>query len=735
MFRGDRGPSRFIALIVLSIAFLWAHAALAQSGLLNAPRIGNWTQAGVQGGVPSGSWTQCGSTINPVGSPGSPASPAAIATAVGNCAGLNQYVKFAAGDFYLDDSIGNGLCFHGIGGVELRGTDPGTRFHMTNGCNAYFLFADVGFSSGDNCAWMTCPNIVNVSGTLSKGSTTITLATVPNLKVGSIINLARSEDTSDIGSYFIQASTSGGNPFTSPGNAGPYSSQGENEVYPGSGETQTVEVTGCNGSTTIGAACSGTNTAVTIYPSIDAPQWAAGTTIAWWASNQGCANVGINNITIDATNDGFGVGSGSGVTIFNCRDVWMINGATTDTSRSGFLFETSRGLTFQSNYVFHSRYGAPSGSTSYGLEISGSSDVLNENNIYQALASGCVLNGGSQNIVNDYNFIIFSFYGPGGTTNTQVGACQLHGIGNDYVYNEGNIIAGAYVADGIHGSHNMGTDLRNYIGGVNPACYVSGTWPSITTGPCTQGPIGTDFKAFSRYFNEFANIRGNPASNGYQNTGTAPIYTNGEPETSGVTTAADPVTTSSLAKYGNCDYVTNGCRFCGNSSNTGWVATCGSASEIPTTDAFYPLPVPTVGDTGIGQAAFPASFLYGATRPSFVPNSKPWPFIGPEVTGGNLNYYTGGTCARAYVPTANLGSCSGGSSASILGGRVYTNPAMDCYFQMGRNPQGVDTTDPTYEASACYNNPAPPVTQPKPAQTMFVGNRLKDGTQLKGSGQ
>ena len=72
---------------------------------------------------------------------------------------------------------------------------------------------------------------------------------------------------------------------------------------------------------------------------------------------------------------------------------------------------------------------------------------------------------------------------------------------------------------------------------------------------------------------------------------------------------SDSYTPTSLLRWGNYDTVSGTVRFCGSSSNTGWSTTCGSQSEIPTglTDGLANT-VPTVGDTGAGQSAMPASF-------------------------------------------------------------------------------------------------------------------------------
>ena len=70
----------------------------------------------------------------------------------------------------------------------------------------------------------------------------------------------------------------------------------------------------------------------------------------------------------------------------------------------------------------------------------------------------------------------------------------------------------------------------------------------------------------------------------------------------------------------------------------------------------------------------PASFYYSSTPP-WWPSSKPWPIIGPGVTGGNV---------------------------SGVNGLVYTNPAEDCYLNvMSGNTNGTSNVLSFNEAT-CY---------------------------------
>src|ERR1035441_7094678 len=126
-----------ILLLLLLIMPATAHAQ-AWSGIINTARATDWSTAGIPGGIPSGSWTQCGSTIAAYGTSGTPASPATIDNAITAC-GTNQYVLLGPGQFYLNNGISFGL--PGKSNVVLRGSGPSSTFiHISGavfGCNGF----------------------------------------------------------------------------------------------------------------------------------------------------------------------------------------------------------------------------------------------------------------------------------------------------------------------------------------------------------------------------------------------------------------------------------------------------------------------------------------------------------------------------------------------------------------------------------------------------------------------
>jgi hypothetical protein len=625
------------------------------SGILAPSRAIDWSQAGVIGGIPSSTWTQCGTTIAPYGTSAAPASPTIINAAISACP-PNTYVQLGAGTFYLS----SGILIEGHDDVEVRGMGASATFLVFSAADpCQGASATICFASSD-INWAGGPSNGGVDWTASSyapKATTISLASVPNLKVGNPIILDQTDATSDEGAVLVAQSTSGGNPYTAPGSPGPYSLQGANGARTGRGQVQIVTVTQCDGSSTAGHSCaSGSN--ITISPGLYMPTWnAANTPQAWWATNP-VKNVGIQDVSIDDTNVSWSVGSGSAITFFNALGGWARGVRTVDTSRNVVWAYYSAHLTMRDNYSWLSRN---STSTSYGFECYTSSDDLVENNIFEAIVGPLTINGSCEGLAMGYNFSILGFYTS--SAGYVMPMSNLHGINADLNLYEGNI--GSLVSgDDFHGTHNLDTMFRNYLMGNYPSCTNSpaGTpYASATFAPCMYDQVPVQLMAFSRFFNVVGNVLGEPGVQTSYQSGDAPIYSLGNGDSSGtVTVPTDPVTPQTLMRWGNYDTVNAAAQW--------------SSSEVPSSltgsQAPYSNAVPT-------NHALPASF-YHSSKPSWWPSAKPWPLIGPDVTGGNL---------------------------PGLAGHANTNPAEDCFLNVMK-AQSDGTGGPyTFDASTCYGPP------------------------------
>jgi hypothetical protein len=349
--------------------------------------------------------------------------------------------------------------------------------------------------------------------------------------------------------------------------------------------------------------------------------------------------------------------------------VWIIQGAHN---------------TIQNSYFYQTQ---SQSSLGYGTELDLASDNLIVNNIMQQQVAPFI--GGSQyGNTYAYNYTINNF-------ETASSSCMylnnmVHDAGANYNLFEGNFSNGME-ADDVHGSAGANTLFRNVSMGYDVG-------KSCTTVAFLNDP-------YNRDDNVIGNVFGTPGITLYYDDYSNPtqgaseqfmVYILNQPHGA---VGADAAVATTLMRWGNYDSVTGAVRFCGNSSDTGWSTTCSSKSEVPTGDSFYPNPIPTVGDTGIGQQPMTASFAF-SSKPSWWPSGKPWPAVGPDITGGNVGQCTSGTYHYFFATSSS--QCSGGSfSAGVDGAHINSIPAMDCYLSLGGPPDGSGSAL-SFNASKCY---------------------------------
>jgi hypothetical protein len=301
---------------------------------------------------------------------------------------------------------------------------------------------------------------------------------------------------------------------------------------------------------------------------------------------------------------------------------------------------------------------------------------LIQNNIWQHVTGPTVVNGPATGDVFGYNFSIDDSYTAGGNAPSWMQPTHTwHEVGTAMELYEGNSGLGLD-ADNIHGTHHFGTFFRNY--------YYGDIWNNP---PKSANTYVLQLEAFSRFFNFVGNVLGRVGYyTAYENGGNVEIYNINGDQYFGAPYGADPRTRVTSLRWGNYDNVTGAVRWCGNASDTGWATTCSSKSEVPAALSSYSNPVPSVGDTGIGQGALPSSFYLSNTPSWWVfpsGSTTPFPGIGPDVTGGQG-----------------------------LGGHAYYIPAENCW----RNVMGGVIGSSgllSFDADTCYGStgngaPAPP---------------------------
>ena len=679
--------SIYLVLICFPRLFEGQQQTFLSSGLLPTARATDWTQAGISGGIPSGSWTQCGATIAAYGSSGSPASPAVIVNALNHtgtgytsCTS-NQYVQLAAGTFYLNAAIH----VSGVSNQELRGmgaSQTHLSFSNATSCVSGALPCLIGFDSSDG-TYPTQPpaHIYNWTAGYSQGGNSIVLSSGANIVANSTMIVLDQCDTGYTGAPCTGAAIDNGNYFVCSASYSTTGPTGCAEAGPDTGfarpyrfEWEIVQATACS------PACgnSGTTT-VTITPAIQQPNWASGQTPQAWLV-QPAAFVGVKNLSIDGSAVNF---NSAGIGFNNVVDGWVSGVSVLNVYNIGIWALLCDHMEIESNYLYNEgqnlAYADPA-----GIKYDGSNNLI-QNNIIQATRPETEAEGPSNGDVVAYNFAI----------NTYTGNDYLfptwfqHSAGDNYDLFEGNI--GAQMAqDNSHGSHLMGTFFRNLFTGFE----------SCANGPCgsftakDSNTNAVQILSNNRYANYIANILGSASvTTTYQSTAnyynsvlnTGYIIGSGN-DGGSPAIPADPLVATTLMRWGNWDIVHAATQF--------------NTSEVPSGISVYPNSVPTACVSG-GPCT--ASF-YQASSPSWWPTSIPFPAIGPDVSGGNV-----GQCAGtlntpgqyAGVAATNASQCAGQGLATAWAGHVNAIPAMACYLSLGGVPDGTGGAL-SFNAANCY---------------------------------
>jgi hypothetical protein len=657
------------------------------SGIISPSRAIDWSGAGIPGGIPSGSWTQCGSTISAYSGTG-----ATITNAIAACR-ANQYVLLGPGTFNLS----TGIDFGHKSFVALRGSGANSTFLVFSG-NGSTPSCNTGNSQvigicGPDSTYINAPpaHIYNWSAGYAQGTNQITLsstASITTVSSGSPTFLMLNQDDDgytgypasgssvDNGGYWVCANQISPGPLGCSDN-GPDGAM--NSPLNNRWQYEIAVATAINGNV------------VTISPPLKHPNWRSGQAPKAWLF-QTMQSSGVENLSVDLGNM-----SGFGISIWGCYKCWVSGVRLMNFGQRGIAAFISTHLQLQNNYLFNGV-----GADPYGFILAGTADNLFVNNIIQHSRSGLVFDGTDSGTVLAYNFCINDITG----SENMFPCLWDHSAGDDFHLFEGNIASGVGI-DGIHGTHLNETTFRNFFTG----------WESCANGQCGGQPaknfqtIAMSYRNANRYGNLVGNVLGTPgyhtlylteATSSSSNATTVYNLGGGNGATS-PPILSDPLVHSTALLWANWDNVTNAARFCGNSSNTGWSTTCTSTSEVPTGAPAYPNSVPTVGDTGIGQRALPAS-LYYSTKPSWF-GSLPWPPIGPDVTNGNV-----GQCGGALnvpglfngVPATSAAQCGGSPLNTAWGGHVNTNPAMNCYLNVMGGPPDGSGNALSFNASACY---------------------------------
>ena len=550
--------------LLLAFALLLGLSTSSQAQtVIDASRRINWSQAGVSGGIPVRT-TTC-ATLN------TGATAAQINNAIASCPS-GQVVKLNAGTYTLS----SGIDFNGHSNVTLSGAGPDqTLLVFTAGVGCGGLGADICVENSALNFSGNPGNTANWTGGYAVGTTSITLSSTTNLKVGTVLILDQLDDSSDGGAIF--------NCQASPACAteGPGGTGRSARV-----QAQMVKVTAISGST------------VTITPGLYMPNWRSSQSPgAWWSSALPITGTGIENLSVSHLSSTSAL---SGIYFYNAYDCWIRNVRSLSANRNHVWLYQSAHATVRDSYFYGTQNAA---SQSYGIESYMSSDNLIENNIFQHITAGLMFGGSTAGTVAGYNYSIDDYYN---VTSWMMGSSFFHDGGTSFVLVEGNDGIG-FTADAIHGTANFGTAFRNVFVG----------WETLKLAQTTPVHI----YAFNRYMNIVGNVLGKAGYHSrYEDattTGTSAntsIYAlgwSGNEGTTDGTVANDTRVKTTLFRWGNFDVVNGAAQW--------------NASEVPSTLSQFRNTVPA-------DQTLPGS-LYLSAKPSWW-GTMPWPAIGPDISGG-----------------------------------------------------------------------------------------------------
>lgn len=719
--------------LILALLFLpaMAHAQL-WSGLLSPTSGGgactlnatgapagcaiDWSVAGIPGGgaaaVIAGA-VQSGTTITSTGSQQLTAINSALASC-GGTSGQEKYVKLAAGTFLTNGIIVvPSYCFLiGAGADQTIIQDSGT-----NGAGIVQLGAG-GSPNGTNDTAIT--------GGLSAGSTSITVASAAHISIGSNLSI------SELNSQSNNINTTGSEGFCNfCDNYGGYRSSGQN-----------VLVTGVSGTT------------ITISPGL---YWTYGTTLPSWTPSHiyyaGDSITSGGNSYKETALPGSPYNCTSGSGSFSTTDntcTWVLNASGSTTTaplaspytpnvESGVvdlqLYTVNAGSTtlvgpnvqiaecqycfvkgieanytdadyvyaffmyggeISNNYFTGAILHGP-GSYDSALQIStGTSQVLITNNIFERGHVGILLEHQTSGNVESYNYMMGQY--DSGSPAFVIGGFDFHGSHPEYNLQEGNVGIGMY-EDSVWGTSANNSFFRNWFKGSQQVNYPEGNTRATVTGngttmECnglTTGNICFPFQASRTmqisYLSTNTNAIGNVVGSLEQSNNIG--YSSGVTKYNSGTTWTDALRWPTTRIYDTTVY--------------GWSAGYGESSD----DGTWPLDSSLAWTTTLPHANYsniasatvyysslthtlPASF-YLSGKPSWW-GSLPFPSIGPDVTG-----------------------LSGpGGHASL----TAANPAMNCYLNTMGGTAGGAGSPLTFNENRCYGSA--PVVVPPLSLTIFT---------------
>jgi len=418
---------------------------------------------------------------------------------------------------------------------------------------------------------------------------------------------------------------------------------------------------------------------------------------AWWASVANVSYVGIENLKVDATTDAVANGGGNGIQLYNAQNSWVkncsIGAVVAEPVTQGGTFRGIEGLqshhlTLRDNYFFGRALW-----DSYGTDFWIAGDSLIENNIMQFVPIPFMCEGCFGNVYT-YNFTVNNYWGnPGGQWAMQ--SFYHHGSMDSYVLIDGNVGYGLKLED-YFGQGFFYTAFRNRFFGWQNSGQQNQTVPIMAYSLNRYHNFVGNVLGTSGYHTQYQIVpSGNTTSNPAESSCIFSIFAiglGGECGDGNGTSAPfnDTTVPQTVMRWGNYDTVNGSSRFV--------------ATEIGSVDLSFPSLVAPL-------STLPPSLVY-TSRPAWWPAGKPWPSIGPDISGGNIGRCSGGTFDK-WPATAASQCTSGTFAADGATALAVSIPAMDCYLNtLHGRPDGHGAPIP-FDPVACYSTGT--VNRPNPS--------------------
>jgi hypothetical protein len=602
------------AIAVSALFLLYGLPARMAEAQIPASRSVDWTNVGIPGGIPSAGWP-----IYQTLSPGGGADDSvAIQNAI-NAAPAGSVIRLNPGTYTLhrastvcqgkSDDFGGGVYEAGLcltdKSVVLRGAGPNnTILNYGDGANI--------ISMGKTYLNGTSAVFTNITAGGSKGSTSITVASVSGLAIGGYLGITQTNPTDP----------ADGNPLVDASGYNGCSYCGHN--VPTQAMIQIDKITNISGSVV----------------TLERPLYFDYTNVPQAFNIPMVESVGLENLKIVGT-----VSSGTNIVFKNinleaCAHCWVHNvESDMAVDRANVYLSDVYGSEISNNYL-NDGYSHNSGET-YAVYLEFRvSETLVQNNIIRKARHSVVFAGTSGNVIS-YNYLIDPYMGedhnylPDGRTH------DAHPYMNLL---EGNIWP-QYELDHVHGSSSHNTLFRDYYN-------LTSTNPDTGT-PMTNGRFAANVAYYANYTNILGNVIGQFPSGctatAYQNNADAAqnpaIYNLGYFDDGGSTsgtTALKAKVESSMLRGGNWDCVTN---------TVVWNNNVPSGSLV----ASY-----------LAQQNLPSS-LYLSAKPSwFTPSGAVWPPIDPSASTkvnkipAQICYENGPKLGKAFNPSSCYNSSVAG---------------------------------------------------------------------------